>query len=587
MRSDAQRDADIDLLLTKVAHLEAELARLRGQTPQGAAALPAPPPRLPPRPATTTPPRSGDSLESAIGTRWIGRVGVLAILFGVAFFLKYSFDNRLIGESGRVALGLAWGSAFLVAGEYLQRKRGMTLYGQLLSASGLTVLYLSLYAAFALYHLIPAPVAALGLLAVTTTGMTLALRYSAYSLAAIALGGGLLTPVMLSSGLNQPLTLFGYLLLLDCGALLLIRFRPWPSLGLLALVGTALLYAGWHARFFTDGQRWLALGVIALFFLLFTVHILLARLRERPAESRLDAALILASASLCLTAYAAQQHWQRTWPLTFCALILATIDIGLAEVIGRRASSAKLTMAALASASLMMTAAATCIALEGRWLGAALSAEMAASLWLGLRFQQPAIRRGAYLLGLAALLVFFDTLHFHLEPFRRFLPLANTRFFSCALNVAGLYVATVHLYHRRLFLLPEERLAPSIAFVLSQALTLVLLSVEVHDFFRFSAPGQHLAWGAALYGYQVSLSVLWGVYAALLIAVGIARRLRGARILGILVLGLTVAKVFLHDLSDLQTFYRIISFIVLGLLLLAVSYGYNRRKDLIFGDHRP
>lgn len=104
----------------------------------------------------------------------------------------------------------------------------MGLYGQMLTGGGLAVLYLALYAAFALYHLIPAPLATAGMLAVTTTGMTLSVRYSAYCLAAIALLGGFLTPIMLSTGQNQPITLFSYVLLLDIGTLLLLRFRQWP-----------------------------------------------------------------------------------------------------------------------------------------------------------------------------------------------------------------------------------------------------------------------------------------------------------------------------------------------------------------------
>ena len=92
----------------------------------------------------------------------------------------------------------------------------------MLSGGGLGVLYLALYAAFALYHLIPAPLAAAGMLAVTTPGMTLSVRYSTYSLAAIALLGGFLTPIVLSTGQNQPITLFGYTLLLDIGTLLLL-----------------------------------------------------------------------------------------------------------------------------------------------------------------------------------------------------------------------------------------------------------------------------------------------------------------------------------------------------------------------------
>jgi len=52
-------------------------------------------------------------------------------------------------------------------------------------------------------------------------------------------------------------------------------------------------------------------------------------------------------------------------------------------------------------------------------------------------------------------------------------------------------------------------------------------------------------------------------------------------------LGTTVLKVFLLDLSALQAFYRIISFIVLGLLLLTIAYCYNRFKHIIFGEDEP
>jgi len=70
----------------------------------------------------------------------------------------------------------------------------------------------------------------------------------------------------------------------------------------------------------------------------------------------------------------------------------------------------------------------------------------------------------------------------------------------------------------------------------------------------------------------------------LLTGFGIARRIRGARILGMLLLGITILKVFFVDLSSLQTLYRMVSFIVLGLLLLAVSYSYNRFRNMIFGE---
>lgn len=596
MRTDEQRDHCIDVLLTRVKTLEIEVARLKGESLteeefiekqitelDASQAFSFSKPERNPHFNKPT----DSSLENAIGTRWIGRIGVLAILFGVAFFLKYSFDNKLIGETGRVMLGIFWGAAFIGTGEYLQKKRDLGLYGQMLSGGGLAVLYLALYAAFALYHLIPAPLATVGMLAVTSTGLTLSIRYSAYSLAAIALLGGFLTPLLLSTGQNQPLILFGYILLLDIGMLLLLRFRQWPSLVVASLYGTIFLYFGWHTKFYNDDQLWLALGIIAVFFVFYNLYILFSSLCSSNAESKVDQFVIFGSAAFFFLAFFAQQHWESNWPVKSFLLLLSGCEIGLAEFARRRAPTARLTIAAYAAVSVIFTVIATFVALEQRWIMPALAAEMAALCWIGLRLDFPVLRRGSYLLGLVVLFRFSDDIVLYLEPFERFIPVFNSRFLVCAAAVAGFYVLVSFISRNRDKLDTNERYVLEITFIISQVLSLALLSIEVHDFFRLRSPGQFLDLESSRYAYQLTLSVLWALYASLLIGVGILRRLRGARVLGILLLGATILKVFFVDLSSLQTLYRIISFIVLGLLLLAVSYGYNRYKHYIFGEDQP
>ena len=596
MRSDEQRDNCIDVLIARVQALEVEVARLKGEplskenltthkisefdTAQKIAFS-----KLKPK---INPGKTTDlTLENAIGTRWIGRIGVLAILFGVAFFLKYSFDNKLIGETGRVILGIFWGAAFIGVGEYLQKKKNMGLYGQMLSGGGLAVLYLALYAAFALYRLIPAPLAAIGMLAVTTTGMTLSIRYSTYSLAAIALLGGFITPIMLSTGQNQPLTLFSYILLLDIGTLLLLRFRQWPSLAAASLFGTVLLYFGWHSEFFSDSQRWLAFGVIVVFFVFYNLYILISRLYSQNMESKVDQIVIFGSAAFFFLAFFSQHHWESTWPVKSFTLVLAGFELGLAELLSRRSTAARISIAAYAAISVIMTVIATFVTLEQQWIMPALAAEMAALGWIGCRLDFPALRRGAYLLGLIVLFRFADDVVLYLEPCERFIPVFNGRFLVCAAAVAGFYILMYFIARYRDKLDANEKYVLGIIFIVTQALSLVLLSVEVHDFFGFRFPGRGPGLESSNYAYQLSLSVLWALYASLLTGVGIFKQLRGARVLGILLLGATVIKVFLVDLSALQTFYRIISFIVLGLLLLAVSYIYNRFKHFIFGEDQP
>ncbi|MEN6375867.1 MAG: DUF2339 domain-containing protein [Smithella sp.] len=597
MRSEEERDQCIDVLMARVKTLEDEIVKLKG------ASLTEPVmPELQSksfdssetffitesRPKeTVNKSTDSSSLESAIGTRWIGRIGVLAILFGVAFFLKYSFDNKLIGETGRVILGLFWGAVFISTGEYFQKKKNLGLYGQMLSGGGLAILYLSLYAAFALYHLIPASLAAAGMLAVTTTGMTLSIRYSAYTLAAIALLGGFLTPVMLSTGQNQPLTLFGYILLLDIGTLLLTRFRQWPSLVAASLAGTTLLYCGWHQEFYSDSQQWLAFGIISVIFVFYNISVLISCLHSKKDNSLFDQIIIFGSAAFLFLAFYAQCHWVTAWPVKIFILGLAMVEIGLAVLVSRYAVQARQTVVAYAIISVVMTVVATFIVLEQRWILPALAAEMAALGYFGLSMDLPLLRRGAWFLGLFVLNRFIYDITLNLEPFQNFIPIINSRFLTCASAVTGFYILLYFIIRFRDNLADNEHYAPAAVFIITQGLSLILLSAEVHDFFRFRAPRHVLGWGDAHYGYQLSLSILWAMYASLLIGAGIFRRLRGVRLLGILLLAITILKVFLIDLSELRTFYRIISFVILGLLLLAVSYGYNRFKHLIFGEDEP
>jgi uncharacterized membrane protein len=69
--------------------------------------------------------------------------------------------------------------------------------------------------------------------------------------------------------------------------------------------------------------------------------------------------------------------------------------------------------------------------------------------------------------------------------------------------------------------------------------------------------------------------------------VGIIRQAKGPRFFAIGLFGLTILKIFIFDLTFLETLYRIFSFIGLGLILLGVSYIYQRYKVVLFGAGPP
>ncbi|WP_062061128.1 DUF2339 domain-containing protein [Aquimarina longa] len=85
--------------------------------------------------------------------------------------------------------------------------------------------------------------------------------------------------------------------------------------------------------------------------------------------------------------------------------------------------------------------------------------------------------------------------------------------------------------------------------------------------------------------YKLGLSILWGSYALLLIIIGIWKRKKYLRILAIIVFGITLLKLFFYDISHLGTISKAIVFLSLGVLLLIISFLYNKYKNII-GDEK-
>lgn len=209
---------------------------------------PAPPPPAPPRRLSLDLPHLSSELEVIIGTSWLNRLGVIAIIASAAYFLKYSFDNQWIGPAGRVALTCLLGLALLLAGDWYQRRR-LSVFAQGLSGGGLAALFFAVYAAFAIYRLIGF-VPAFALMVLTTVAsVVLATRYNSMAIATLGLIGGFLTPLLLggdataSTGPTGPVSpgLYLYFLLLAGGAYVLTMRRRWWRFGGVGLAAAFLV----------------------------------------------------------------------------------------------------------------------------------------------------------------------------------------------------------------------------------------------------------------------------------------------------------------------------------------------------------
>ena len=237
--------------------------------------------------------RSDENLEFKIGSKVFTAVGVVAVICAVGFFLRYAFENNLINEFGRVALGVIAGLVLLAIGE-ATRKR-FPNYGQALTGGGLGVSYLSFYAAFSFYKLIDQPAAFFAMIVVTAAGILLSLRQNSMALAIFAQIGGFLTPLLINSGNGSPHVVFLYVALLDVAVFLIAFYKSWQPLSVISLAGTALAYLYWYNNFYSTEQFVPALGYLSLFFAIFLCIPFIQYFIKRSRQNSWDMSLISAN----------------------------------------------------------------------------------------------------------------------------------------------------------------------------------------------------------------------------------------------------------------------------------------------------
>src|SRR5438477_10327721 len=204
---------------------------------------------------TTAPPSRKIDWEQFMGAKLFAWIGGFALFLGVAFFVKYSFEHNLIPPELRVAIGFLAGIALVGGGLFFKRKENVVT-AQTLCATGILILYAVTFACRSFYHfpffgLVPT-FALMSL--ITAVAFLLAVQLDALVVAILGIGGGFLTPVLLSTGQDNPLGLFGYIALLDIGLLAVARRKEWSSLPILGAVGTVLMQITWVGNFFLHGQ---------------------------------------------------------------------------------------------------------------------------------------------------------------------------------------------------------------------------------------------------------------------------------------------------------------------------------------------
>jgi hypothetical protein len=520
--------------------------------------------------------------EARLGKQWMTWVGAVVLFLSVGFFVKYAFEHKWLGEGARVILGVVAGIGVLAAGERFIRRQ-MRALGQGLVGAGLAILYVSLFAAYGLYGLLPQSVTFLLMAVVTAGGVVLAVIHDAVAVSFLAVLGGFLTPVLLRTGRDPRDALFAYLLLLDLGVLGVAFFKRWRALDVLAFLGTAALFTGWyftfrHAPTYATVPTVLWLAVFYVVFLIqpFIYHL---RLATPIVGERFFLAVSNAAGMFSLT-YTIL-HAEHKHVLGLITLGMSASYLVLGSLTRKRLRGDERAVFGFIALSVLFLTIAIPIHLDFDGVTVAWAAEAPVLLYLAYKYLYFPVRAGVLIVwALAAGRIF--TIHWPWHE-TAFTPIVNSHFGTAIfVALAGGAYTLIHHWQRKNSS-PLDRMLKLWTGIVSAFLALAVLNIEVWQWLDLSHRGHLARWACALW---------CAVGAAAFLGAGIKLPSVHSRICGLVALAAAgVLEIWDYSVGIVPSYAlifngRFLAALAVIVVLFSYAFTYRRLQQLCLPDEQ-
>ncbi len=523
------------------------------------------------------------SFELMVGQKLLLAAGILLVVFGTAFFLKYAFDKGWIGPAGRVALAYIWGASFLIGGDQL-RKRLNETYGLALTGGGIAVLYFATTAAFQKYHLFGQTTSFAIMVVITALAVALALRYDTIWLAVLALVGGFLTPILVSTGTDNQMALMTYMIILNLGMLAISFYKDWKLLSVFGFIFTYILYVGWFSKFYTDEKFWRSIIFLNIFYLIYSVtpfaHLLNAKDSQTDDKQSMGASLLNTCIAFGFSYSMITRIYPNIW-VSVLTVLYAAMFLAMARYLYRKNLQTRYSFIMLIAKSLFFLIITVPFLFSKHWITILWAAQTIGLVWAGAKLGSKRLVICSYLLFVIVVVkfLFYDywaifklSSSFYIkEAYTHLLPeRVVTTIIILLLIYATAFIAKKHRF-QVINIDTRNRNDSAVFFAMFTLMLFIVLNIEVAAFF----------FEYYLSARFVAITVLWTAYAAALMAFGFSRSSAQMRSASLALFLATLLKVVFLDMSRFSTPYRIVSFIILGLVMLAASYLYYSHKEKI------
>ncbi len=234
-------------------------------------------------------------LEKFIGENLINKIGILILVLGISYFVKYAIDKDWINEPGRVGIGILAGSLVLGIAHRLRKKYAS--FSSVLVAGAIAIFYFTIAIAFHEYQLFNQTIAFIIMILITAFSCLLSLSYNRIELAVLSLIGGFTVPFMISTGEGNYQILFTYITILNIGILSIAYFKKWSLVNILAFIFTTILFLGWLTKVIIDDSSDYFGGLMYafIFYIIFIAATVINNIRNKGEFTKTELSLLAAN----------------------------------------------------------------------------------------------------------------------------------------------------------------------------------------------------------------------------------------------------------------------------------------------------
>ena len=385
-------------------------------------------------------------IEKFIGENLINKIGILILVLGISFFVKYAIDKDWINEPARVGIGILSGAIVMVVAHRL--KKNYAAFSSVFVAGAISIFYLTIGIAFHDYKLFSQTVAFIIMVVITIFSVLVSISYNRKELAVLSLIGGFAVPFMVSTGEGNYKVLFTYIAILNIGMLIIAYFKKWNLVTLLAFIFTCVLFSGWSWIGFDDNKLPFrgALFFATIFYVIFSIAIVINNIRNKGGFTKMEYFLMLANTFFYFGIGASIiQSWKPEFKGIF-TIALALYNLVFAMVLYRKFGINKNAIYFLLGLALTFITLTIPFQFNGNYITLFWAGEAVLLLWLSQKSKIATFKFGAIVVQILMLFSLFIDWNQYYHEFTDITlkPFLNKIFITGLVALASL-VATYYL----------------------------------------------------------------------------------------------------------------------------------------------